>query len=129
MPGLHGRRESLAQAGRGFAARPEGRGLATDVAGETGGVMPSVFEVLRHDHEEVQQMLSELESGPTAATAAGADQLALRKKMAETLIIEESRHEAPEEVYFWPPVPAPPPHAPPPPHHAPRPPAGHHKLS
>ena len=66
--------------------------------------MPSVFEVLRHDHEEVQQMLSELESGPTAATAAGADQLALRKKMAETLIIEESRHEAAEEMYFWPTV-------------------------
>lgn len=66
--------------------------------------MPSVFEVLRHDHEEVQQMLSELESGPTAATGASADQLALRKKMAETLIIAESRHEASEEMHFWPTV-------------------------
>src|SRR5258708_12044331 len=66
--------------------------------------MRSVLEVLRRDHEEVQQMLSELESGPTAATAASADQLALRKKMAETLIIEESRLEAAEEMYFWPTV-------------------------
>jgi hemerythrin-like domain-containing protein len=66
--------------------------------------MPSVFEVLSRDHEEVKQMLSELESGPTAATGASADQLALRKKMAETLVMEESRHEAAEEMHFWPTV-------------------------
>src|SRR5205807_2591724 len=32
------------------------------------------------------------------------DRLALRKKMTEQLIIEESRHEALEEMYFWPAV-------------------------
>jgi hemerythrin superfamily protein len=66
--------------------------------------MPSVFEVLSRDHEEVKQMLAELESGPTAATGAGPDQLALRKKMAEALVIEESKHEAAEEMHFWPTV-------------------------
>src|ERR1051326_1181033 len=66
--------------------------------------MPSVFEVLSRDHEEVKQMLSEFEKGPTAANGASPDQLAARKKMAETLVIEESKHEAVEEMYFWPAV-------------------------
>ena len=66
--------------------------------------MPSMFEVLSRDHEKVKQMLSELEKGPTAANGASPDQLALRKKMAETLVIEESKHEAVEEMYFWPAV-------------------------
>ena len=39
-------------------------------------------------------MLWEFEKGPTAANGASPDQLALRKKMAETLVIEESKHEA-----------------------------------
>jgi hemerythrin-like domain-containing protein len=66
--------------------------------------MPSVFDVLGHDHQEVKQMLSELEEGPTAASGAGDKALALRKKMVEQLVIEESRHEAVEEMYFWPTV-------------------------
>ena len=66
--------------------------------------MPTVFEVLSRDHEEVKQMLSEFEKGPTAADGASPDQLALRKEMAETLVIEESKHEAVEEMYFWPAV-------------------------
>ena len=66
--------------------------------------MPTVFEVLSRDHEEVKQLLSEFEKGPTAADGASPDQLALRKKMAETLVIEESKHEAVEEMYFWPAV-------------------------
>jgi hypothetical protein len=66
--------------------------------------MPSVFEVLSRDHAEVKRMLSEFESGATAVSGASADQLALRKKMAQTLVIEESRHEAVEEMYFWPAV-------------------------
>jgi hemerythrin-like domain-containing protein len=66
--------------------------------------MPSVFDVLGHDHEEVKRMLAELQSGPTAATGAGEDQLALRKKMVEQLVIEESKHEAVEEMFFWPAV-------------------------
>ncbi|HLH59984.1 MAG TPA: hemerythrin domain-containing protein [Streptosporangiaceae bacterium] len=66
--------------------------------------MPSVFEVLGHDHQEVKQILSELEKGPTAASGASEKDLALRKKMVEQLVIEESRHEAVEEMYFWPAV-------------------------
>ncbi len=64
--------------------------------------MPSVFEVLGRDHQEVKQMLSELAKGPTAASGASDKDLALRKKMVEQLVIEESRHEAVEEMYFWP---------------------------
>jgi hypothetical protein len=49
-------------------------------------------------------MLAELEKGPTRATGASQNQLALRKKMSQELIIEESKHEALEEMYFWPAV-------------------------
>jgi hypothetical protein len=66
--------------------------------------MPSAFGVLGRDHEEVKRMLAELELGPTAATGASSDQLALRKKMVQQLVIEESKHEAVEEMYFWPAV-------------------------
>jgi hemerythrin-like domain-containing protein len=66
--------------------------------------MPTVFDVLGHDHQEVKQMLSELEKGPTSAAGARDDELALRKKMVEQLVIEESRHEAAEEMHFWPTV-------------------------
>ncbi|HYZ52436.1 MAG TPA: hemerythrin domain-containing protein [Streptosporangiaceae bacterium] len=64
--------------------------------------MADVFAVLSHDHDEVQQMLAELESGPTKATGATEPQLAERKKLTTRLIIEESKHEAVEEEYFWP---------------------------
>ncbi len=64
--------------------------------------MADVFTVLGQDHEEVKRMLAELENGPTRASGASADQLALRTKMTEQLIIEESKHEALEEMYFWP---------------------------
>jgi hypothetical protein len=66
--------------------------------------MASAFDVLGQDHEEVKRMLAELELGPIAATGADRDQLALRKKMVQQLVIEESRHEAVEEMYFWPAV-------------------------
>ena len=66
--------------------------------------MASVFDVLGHDHVEVKRMLTELEKGPTAATGASDDALTLRKKMVQQLVIEESRHEAVEEMYFWPTV-------------------------
>ncbi len=66
--------------------------------------MADVFEVLGQDHQEVKRMLAELEKGPTAATGASGDHLALRKKMVEQLVIEESKHEALEEMYFWPAV-------------------------
>ena len=66
--------------------------------------MADVFTVLAKDHDEVKGMLAELEKGPTHASGASQDQLALRKKMTEELIIEESKHEALEEMYFWPAV-------------------------
>jgi hemerythrin-like domain-containing protein len=66
--------------------------------------MPDVFDVLGTDHREVQQMLTDLEGGPTYPTGASEAQLADRKKTAEQLIIESSRHEAVEEQYFWPTV-------------------------
>ena len=66
--------------------------------------MPSAFDVLAKDHQEVKDMLAEFERGPTAAGGASPDQLALRKKMAQQLVIEESKHEAVEEMYFWPAV-------------------------
>jgi hypothetical protein len=64
--------------------------------------MLSVFDVLGRDHLEVQRMLAELETGPTWTSGATAPHLALRKKMVEELIIEESKHEAAEEMHFWP---------------------------
>jgi hypothetical protein len=66
--------------------------------------MPSVFDVLSKDHVEVKRMLAELETGPTGATGADQTQLTLRKRMVEELIIEDSKHEAVEEMYFWPAV-------------------------
>jgi hemerythrin-like domain-containing protein len=68
------------------------------------GTMPNVFEVLSQDHEQVKQMLTEFEAGPAATTGASERELTLRTKMAEQLIIDESRHEAAEEMYFWPAV-------------------------
>jgi hemerythrin-like domain-containing protein len=64
--------------------------------------MPSVFDVLHRDHEEVKWMLTLLENGPTAATSATSKELSLRRKMVENLVIAESKHEAAEEMYFWP---------------------------
>jgi hypothetical protein len=66
--------------------------------------MAGVFEVLGKDHVEVKQILAELESGPAASSGASGSDLARQKKMAERLVIEESRHEALEEMYFWPAV-------------------------
>jgi hemerythrin-like domain-containing protein len=66
--------------------------------------MADAFEVLAHDHAEVKQMLTQLELGAVRQGTASAEQLAQRKKLAEQLVIEESRHEAVEEMYFWPAV-------------------------
>jgi hemerythrin superfamily protein len=66
-------------------------------------MMPSVFDVLASDHEQVKRLLSQFEAAP-AASGTNDSLLAARKKMAETLVIEESKHEAIEEMYFWPAV-------------------------
>jgi hypothetical protein len=57
--------------------------------------MGDVFEVLKADHEEVKAMLARLESRPIGSVEE-------RKKLTEQMIIEESKHEALEEQYFWP---------------------------
>ena len=66
--------------------------------------MEDVFEVLATDHEEIRQVLAELEKGPTAATGACEDQLMLRKMMTEELIVEQAKHDEIERTYLWPPV-------------------------
>jgi hypothetical protein len=66
--------------------------------------MTTVFDVLASDHDEVRRMLAELTTGPTMASGASEDELLLRKRMTEQLVIEESGHEAAEEMYLWPAV-------------------------
>jgi hemerythrin-like domain-containing protein len=66
--------------------------------------MADAFEVLAKDHGEVKQMLNQLELGAIRQGGAGVEQLAQRKKLAQQLVIEASRHEAVEEMYFWPAV-------------------------
>jgi Hemerythrin HHE cation binding domain len=66
--------------------------------------MADVFTVLAADHAEAKALLAELESGPTKAGGADQHQLDLRKRLTQALIIEESRHEVVEEMYFWPAV-------------------------
>jgi len=65
--------------------------------------MPTAFDVLASDHEQVKELLSQFERAP-AASGVNDSLLAAHKKMAETLVIEESKHEAVEEMYFWPAV-------------------------
>lgn len=64
--------------------------------------MTNAFEVLAKDHGEVLRILAELELGPVAATGANSEQLALRQQLVQHLVIEESKHEAVEDLYFWP---------------------------
>jgi Hemerythrin HHE cation binding domain len=66
--------------------------------------MEDVFDVLAEDHDEIRQVLDELEKGPTAATGATEDQLMLRTIMTEELIIEEVKHEEIELTCLWPAV-------------------------
>lgn len=66
--------------------------------------MADVFEVLAQDHAEVKEMLAQLERHATTAAGGTNQEVAQRKAMAEQLVIEESKHEAVEEMYFWPAV-------------------------
>lgn len=66
--------------------------------------MPDAFQVLKKDHEEMKTMLAQLEEGPKVNTGATADQLKHRKRAVEAMIIEEAKHEAVEQQYFWPAV-------------------------
>ena len=51
---------------------------------------------------EVWERKARVAANTGGLAAPAAPQLALRKKMTEQLIIEESKHEALEEMYFWP---------------------------
>jgi hemerythrin-like domain-containing protein len=64
--------------------------------------MSNVFDILRADHREVEQMLATLEGGPAQGDRAGPVRPEARKQLTEKLIIESSKHEAAEEQYFWP---------------------------
>jgi hemerythrin-like domain-containing protein len=65
--------------------------------------MPDVFDVLSEDHNEVKQLLARLEEERPGA-GAGKSKLANRKEKATKLITDESKHEAVEEMFFWPAV-------------------------
>jgi hemerythrin superfamily protein len=60
-----------------------------------------VIEVLEHDHREVEQMFSELES---LRGASSEDDLSRRKELAEQVTIELVRHSVAEEVLVYPQV-------------------------
>jgi hemerythrin-like domain-containing protein len=64
--------------------------------------MSNVFDILRADHREVEQMLAALEGGTTKAYRATPLRPEARNQLTEKLIIESSKHEAAEEQYFWP---------------------------
>jgi hypothetical protein len=66
--------------------------------------MADVFEVLKQDHDEVKEMLTKLEQGPTASRGATPEQLTERKRLAQDVIISASKHEVAEEQHFWPAV-------------------------
>lgn len=66
--------------------------------------MATVFDVLAKDHAHIRGMLAELAASPAMDSGANEDELLLRKRMTEQLVIEESRHEAVEAMYFWPAV-------------------------
>lgn len=58
--------------------------------------MADAFGVLKNDHNAVKAMLAELEVGSLTGEQ--------RKRLADRLVMEESKHEAVEEMYFWPAV-------------------------
>jgi hypothetical protein len=47
-------------------------------------------------------MLAQLEDGPKASDGATPEQLAFRRQALDEVIIEQSKHEAAEQQYFWP---------------------------
>lgn len=63
--------------------------------------MPNVFDVLRADHEKVLEMLDRLERDVVVPGEAARNE-AHDTKLVEQLVIDESKHEAVEEMHFWP---------------------------
>ena len=57
---------------------------------------------LHGDHDTVLALFGRLAASPTAAGAPEDDQVRARKALVTELVMEESRHEAVEEQFFWP---------------------------
>src|SRR4051794_4996760 len=67
--------------------------------------MADIWTLLTQDHQEVKGMLTTLESVLASHPQVADDaHIQRRRELAETLVMEESRHEAAEEQYFWPAV-------------------------
>lgn len=65
--------------------------------------MPDVFELLAADHAEVKQLLSRFET-MIAGGQPTPELIEHGGSMADTLVSNESQHEAAEEEHFWPAV-------------------------
>lgn len=65
--------------------------------------MANVFEVLGADHRKVLAVLDELEPDVRSGAAASVD-AERHRSVVEQLVIDESQHEAAEEMHFWPAV-------------------------
>ena len=62
--------------------------------------MPDVFELLHQDHVKVIGLLAQLRK----ASPKSPEELRETNRVAQHLVIEESRHEASEEIVLWPSV-------------------------
>lgn len=60
--------------------------------------MPDVFELVHRDHEAVARLVATLRS----ASPKEPDELRATNRVAQQLVIDESRHEVAEERVFWP---------------------------
>ncbi|HEY1705784.1 MAG TPA: hemerythrin domain-containing protein [Trebonia sp.] len=66
--------------------------------------MPSVFEVLKQDHDEIRSMLAGLENVQEVSDDVTAEQLAYRGRLASEVVTAMARQEAVEQRHFWPAV-------------------------
>jgi hypothetical protein len=66
--------------------------------------VPSVFEVLKQDHDEIRSMLAGLEKVQEDSDDVSAEQLAYRGHLASEVVTAMARQEAVEQRHFWPAV-------------------------
>lgn len=66
--------------------------------------MSDVFDILAADHAEVKRLLTALEDSQGRPADVSDAVLDARKRIAQQLVIDSSKHEAAEEQYFWPTV-------------------------
>ena len=65
--------------------------------------MSDVFQVLKGDHEAIETVLRRIEAG-RPPSGADPEWLLARRRLAERLIIEATKHETVEQEFFWPAV-------------------------